>query len=162
MVVAALAATYRSETLIPPSERYKDVAEQLAPASDEFDAIAATLSKLDLAAARDDPASRQNCLRTIQDLTDRGARNLARVRKATTPDIQLRALIDVLNRAQSRQIDWLEATRRFVVSGAAHDLESAVLLQEAATAQAVGEFRMRRLAYRREHGLIAETDRAMP
>jgi len=162
LVVAALAATRRSESLVPPYMRYEDVAEQLAPAISEFDAIRETTSKLDRRAAGDDAAARQSCLSTIQDLTDRGARNLIRLRKATTPDTQLRGLIDVLDRAQSRQIDRLQATRRYVESGAAHELESAILLQKAATDQAVDEFRMRQVAYLREHGLIAEADRAMP
>ncbi|MGO9467224.1 MAG: rhomboid family intramembrane serine protease [Isosphaeraceae bacterium] len=162
LVVAALAATRRSETLVPPFIRYEDVVEQLAPASGEFDAIGAMLFKLDLAAARDDAASRRSCLVTIRDLTDRGARNLIRIRKATTPDAQLRALINVLERAQARQIDWLQAARRYLENGAAQDLEGAMLLQKAATEQAVDEFRRRQVLFFREHRLSASAESATP
>ncbi len=162
LVVAVLAAAYRSETLVPPSERYEDVAEQLAPAVGEFDAIAAALSKLDLWAAHHDAASRKSCLLTTRDLTDRGVRNLARLRKARTPDAQLRALIDALDRAQSHQIDWLEATRRYLENGAAQDLEGAIVLQKTATDQAVDEFGMRQDRYLKDHRLIADADSATP
>ncbi len=160
LVVAAHAATRQSETHISPALRYEDVRQQLAPTIAELYAIHRDLSQLELRPARKSAASRQSCLDRIQDLTGRGTRNLIRIRRATTPDAQLRALIDVLNRAQSCQIDWLSATHRYLESGADPDLENAVQREEVATDQAIGEFWMQQLAYRREHGLSAEAPHA--
>jgi rhomboid protease GluP len=162
LIAAAVAAEHRSENLVPPSMRYEDIAEQLAPAINEFDAIRDATSKLDLWGPRGDAAARRRCLVTIQDLSKRGARNLTRIRQATTPDPQLRALIDVLNRAQSHQINRLQVTRGYLESGTARELEVAILQQKTATDLAVDEFRIRQLAYLREHRLILEKDRATP
>jgi len=162
LVVAAHAATLHSATIVPPAARYQDVTNQLAPAGAEFDAIRAKLSKLEIRAARNDAALQLSGLRTIQDLIDRGNHNLIRLRKATTPDPQLFALIVAFNRVQSHQIDWLQATRRYLESGGSQDLVGAILRQEAATDQAFGEFQKRQLAYLREHDLIADADGETP
>jgi rhomboid protease GluP len=157
LALAALAASHRSETAIPPSARYADVMEQLRPYLGEFDAIRESLAKLDLAAARDD-VSFEGRLRAIQDLTDRATRNLKGLRKTTTPDDELSALVGVLLRAQSHLIDCLQATSRYLgsESGAPRELETEIPRQKAATDHAVDEFRTRQLAYLRGHGLIAE------
>jgi len=162
LVAATVAAERRSTMLVPPSMRYDDILEQLVPAMGEFNTIRDTISRLDLLTARADAAGRHRCLVTIQDLTERGTRNLIRIRQATTPDTQLRALIGVLDRAQSHEIDRLKATRRYLEPGGAPELATEMLQHKAATDLAVYEFRTRQLAYLRQHHLIPEEDRATP
>jgi rhomboid protease GluP len=156
LALSVLAATHKSEILVSPSERYADVVEQLGPLRSEFDAIGDQISKLDLWKARDNGVENERCRRSVAELIDRGTRNLVRIRKTATPDEKLRELAGILLRAQSHQIDCLQAVGRYLEIGAIRDLEGAIQLQKTATEEAENEFRIQQLAYRRDHGLIRE------
>jgi rhomboid protease GluP len=149
---AVRALSARSESLFPPAIRYADVAEQLGRAIVDFDAIGQGIAKLRLP-LEDDAASLQRCVATIHELSERGQRNLPRIRRATTPDPELRSLVDVLYGAQVHQLEYIRAVRRYVESGRRDELEEPILVQKVAMDRAVAEFRNRQRAYFEQHGL---------
>jgi rhomboid protease GluP len=158
---AVRALSSHGERLFAPAIRYEDLDEQLGPAIGEFDAIGETMTRLHLP-LRSDAGSPESGVATIQELSERAARNLPRIRRATTPDPELRALVDALYRAQSRQLERLRSTRRYVESGGSQELEEPILVQKIAMEQAVDEFRKRRHAYFEQHGLYKARVRQQP
>jgi rhomboid protease GluP len=115
---AAWAMTQRAGPNLPPLVRIGDVMEQTSPAARELDAIYAAIpSTLALNRDRADPFPRQAHLQRIDELTRRAAANLARLRRVTTTDHELRIMVDSLKRAQSNQLECLKAARRYLETG---------------------------------------------
>jgi len=155
----AIAVARRAVTTLPPSVRVRDIGLQIAPAVDEFNAIDDAMpSTLALKRDRGDPPDQQRHLHNIQELAQRGTTNLARLRRATTPDPSLRIMVDELIRAQDSQLAGLRATRRYLETGNADDLTGpdGVLTLHAATTQGKRSFQQQQFKYLSEHGLVAE------
>jgi rhomboid protease GluP len=162
-IAAALAgtavATVRwSERIVPPSRRFADLIEQLAPAVEEFESISRSVPTAEaLPQIHSDPMGRGIFLQRLRQLSARGTGNLARLRRASTTDPELRTMCDALIGAQASQRDRLDALLRFLETGDPRNLTAAdgEAAARAAFGQAVQEFERLRRGYLAKHNLIA-------
>jgi len=163
LIAAALAGTAtavarRAVKSLPPSVRLRDIVGQIAPALDEFNAIDEALpSTLALRRDRGDPPEHQRQLHNVQGLAERGAANLVRLRRATTPDPGLRIMVDAIIHAQAGQLAGLRAMRRYLETGNTDDLTGpdVVLAGMQEKRQAERSFQELQSKYLSEHGMKA-------
>jgi len=162
---AAVAVARRGVTSLPHSVRLRDAVVQIAPALDEFNAIDEAMpSTLALRRDRGDPPDQRRHLHNIKELLERATANLARLRRAKTPEPGLRIMIDGLIQAQVSQLAGLRATRRYLETGNTDDLSGpdGVLAAKAATSQGERSFQQQQYNYLSEHGLIAKQGAPAP
>jgi len=162
---AAFAVARRGAMRLPPVMRFQHVEEQIAPALAEFNAIGEDIpSSLALQRDRADPPTVQTYFQNIQNLTERGTKNLARLRRATTSDPGLRTMVDSLIQAQTSQLARLEAARRYLETGNALDLTGpkGFLAGKAATDHAVRGFQQQQFRYLLDQRLIAKPEPPKP
>jgi len=161
----AVAVARRAATSLPPPVRLQSIVSQIAPALDEFNAIEEAMpSTLALTRDRGRPPERQRHLRDIQELTARGTANLARLRRATTPDHRLQIMVDALIQAQVSQLGGLRASQRYLETGDTNLLSGpeGVLARKAATNQSKRSFQQQQYNYLSEHGLIEKQGQPAP
>jgi hypothetical protein len=154
---AAGAVAHRGDGVIPPARRLADLTEQLAPIVREFSSIRVDLAQsVGLLDRRDDPADREAGRTTIRDLRVRALANAARMRRVRTSDPELRAVCESLARAQTGQVERLDALGRYVDTGdpAALDAARSAL---AATRQATRDSEIHQVRYLTRHGLIPQS-----
>ena len=171
VIAAALAGTAfavvrRASTSLSPAVRLNDIASQIAPPLDEFNAIEEAMPSSTMALSRDrgNPPERERYLRDIQKLMERGTANLARLRRATTPDHSLQTMVDALIQAQVSQLAGLRATNRYLETGDTDLLAGpeGILARKAATNQGKRAFQQQQYNYLSEHGLIENRDQPAP
>ena len=96
---AGLALARRTGRSLPPVVRFQDIMQQTTAAFEEFDVLYdATPGSLAMRRDRSDPEARQGHLQNIGVLLERASRNLARLRRTTTPDPALGTMIDSLQK----------------------------------------------------------------
>jgi rhomboid protease GluP len=169
-IAALLAGTVwavarRGATIVPPANRFQDVAAQLTPALQEYQAIAEQMpATLILGRDRDDLSARAKHLQTIKDLTERGKANFLRMRNVKTPDQGLRSLIIDLINAQSSQLGTLEAARRYLETGDAEHVKGSegVLSRRTASLRETQAFQEHQQSYLLKYGLIPKPAEPKP
>jgi rhomboid protease GluP len=155
---AAVTVARRGLTALPPSVRWQELRVQFAPSVDEFNEIDKVMpATMILSRDREDEAERRKHLESVATLTQRGTANLARLRRATTPDPSLRNMLGALIEAQADQLEELSASRRFLETGNCDDLTgpAGVLAKKAATSGAVRSFQKRQVDYLTKHRMLA-------
>jgi rhomboid protease GluP len=150
----AIAVVHHGETTLAPATRFADLAEQLAPAITEFNAIRQTLASI--GTPSDDSRARKQTDELLVGLSVRGDANLARFHRVRTPDLELQVVVDDLVQIQAWQIRRLGALRRFLEAGDRKNLSGpgGALAAKAETARAIHEFEHHRDNYLVKHGLI--------
>jgi rhomboid protease GluP len=120
----AVAATHRGNRTISRFALCRDFVAQIAPAWLEFDEIRRAMpDRSDLLRERGDPRASQLRLKSLHDLCARAASNLDRLRQATTPDPELRHILDLSVRGQTSLNASLESAGRFLADGDLDHLE---------------------------------------
>jgi rhomboid protease GluP len=162
---AAALVMRRGTTALPPVRRYQDLADQIGPALAEYnDIVDAMPVTLVLSRDRDDPEVRAGLERQTRELTLRARTNLARLRSASTPYSGLRVLVDDLKRAQSRQIESLDAALKYLDTGSLDHLkgEGGVLDRRALASREIQAFQNHQETYLREHGVATKPAEPKP
>jgi hypothetical protein len=154
---AGFAAVRWRERTLPPLARFKDFANQAAPAIDEFNAVSQAVPQVDeLKAQAASAASRQELSRTLRKLQARAAANRGRLGRIVTPDPSLQAICQALIDGQTAQIATLAAGVEYLQTRTPECLTgpSGVLAGKAAMIRANHDFQNRQRAFLETHGLV--------
>jgi rhomboid protease GluP len=139
--------------------RHGMIVEQIRPALQEFNDITSTgPGTLILSRDYGDPGARAVHLNTIRALVKRALANLKTLRRATTPDPELRKMLIALVEAQSSQLAGLRAAERFLGTGDAENLKGSGGMIESMTnaRKAVQSFQEQQTRFLRANQLLPE------
>ncbi len=165
LAAAAYGMMRRATAAMPPSNRFSEIAVQLAPALDELNAIGDDLpSTLALKRDRDDPEAHHSQLQAIEALARRAAGNRKRLGRAVTPYPPLQNMARALIQAQVSQIAALDAARRYLDTGDLSELNGSegLLKMKTAATHALQSFQQQQIEYKRANKLIPAAEPRAP
>jgi rhomboid protease GluP len=169
-IAAALAAgvviiTRTGVGALPAVSKFQDLAAQLAPALDEYNAILEAMpSTLSLSRDRDDQTARPRHAQRVDELIVRAQVNRVRMQTAVTPDPALRGLVADVVQAQSAQLAALEAQRAYLESGNREHLSGTDGARERriAASRAIQAFQEHQQSYLNKSGVIVRPTQPKP
>jgi rhomboid protease GluP len=169
-IAAALAAAVVTITrtgvgALPTVSKFQDLAAQLAPALDEYNAILEAMpSTLALACDRDEQTERPRHAQRIDELIVRAQVNRSRMQSAVTPDPALRAIKGDVVRAQDEQLNALLAQRAYLETGNREQLSGpdGVRERRIAASRAIQAFQEHQQNYLNKSGFVVRPTQPKP